>query len=154
VASQLRTQQPHRHPDVFLAVVEDGFAAVLAPASLSDGFCSRVLIDSLPALDAIGATRVGQSFARLPPHLVRAARQESVARREVSRVKVEDVDWELPSQHLEASHLRPGGVGNKEGVGTSIERRDRAEVAAPESHGVHVLELLVQYVRHHAQHVG
>ena len=58
-----------------------------------------------------------------------------------------------PKRH-EARHLRPGAVGNEQRVGADIERRRRAEFAAPQPDGAHVLEILVQHVRHHAEHVG
>ena len=60
----------------------------------------------------------------------------------------------FPTQRHEASHLRPSAIGDEQRVGADVERRGRAEFAAPHADGAHVLEVLIQHVRDHAQHVG
>ena len=60
----------------------------------------------------------------------------------------------FPAQRHEAGHFRPRAVGDEQRVGADVERRRRAEFAAPQPDGAHVLKVLVQHVRHHAEHVG
>ena len=117
-------------------------------------FGDRVLVDALPAFDAVGAAGIGQALARLLAHLVRIVRQQDVAGREIGGVLIEDVRRKFPTQHHEAGHLGPGAVGDEQRVGADVERRRGAEFAAPQSDGAHVLEVLIQHVRHHAEHVG
>ena len=59
----------------------------------------------------------------------------------------------LGNLHLETGHFGPATVPAEQRVGTDIKRRCGAELTPPPPHGAHVSKLLVQYVRHHAQHV-
>ena len=59
----------------------------------------------------------------------------------------------MPAEHHEAGELGPGGVRDDQGVGAGVERRPRAEFAAPHADGPHVAQVLIQHVRHHAQDV-
>ena len=116
-------------------------------------FGNRVLVDALPALDPVGAARIGQALARPLAHLVGIVGEQDVAGREIGGVLIEDVHREFPPERHEASHLGPCAVGNEQRVGSDVERRRRAEFAAPQTDGAHVLEIFIQHVRHHAQHV-
>ena len=69
-------------------------------------------------------------------------------------MQVEDVYRELPAQHHEARHLGPRAVGDEQRIGADVERRGRAKFSAPHADGAHVLKILIQHVRDHAQHVG
>ena len=44
-------------------------------------------------------------------------------------------------------------VGDEQRIGADVEGRARAELAAPQLDGAHVLEMLVEHVRHHAQRI-
>src|SRR5258708_7296369 len=67
---------------------------------------------------------------------------------------IEDMDGKFPTQRHEAGHLRPRAIGDEERVVSNVERRSGAELSAPQSNGAHVLEVLVQLVRYHAQWIG
>ena len=58
-----------------------------------------------------------------------------------------------PVQYHEAAHLGPSAVGDEQCVGADVEWRGRAKISAPHSNGVHVPEIFIQHVRHHAQDV-
>ena len=111
------------------------------------------LVDILPALDAVGATGIRQALARLLADLVRVVRQQDVAGRQIGGVKVVDVHGKAPAELQEARHFGPQAVADDQRIGSDIERRRRSKLAAPESDGVDVPEILVQHIRHHAEHV-
>jgi hypothetical protein len=126
---------------------------VIAPAAFADVSSDDALVDLFPALDSVGAAGIGQSLARAPAHLVRIVRQQHIARRQVGGVQVEDVLGEFPAQHHKTGELGPGAIGDEQRVGADIEGRRRTEFTTPQSDGADVPEILVQHVRHHAQHV-
>jgi hypothetical protein len=68
-------------------------------------------------------------------------------------MEIENVDGELPAKHLETSHLRPCAIGDEQRVGTNIERRCSAKLAAPQTDGAHVSKIFIEHMRDHAQHV-
>ena len=64
---------------------------VFAPAAFADRAGHLRLIDLLPTLDAVGAAGIGQPLALLDALLVGIVRQQDVADRKVSSVKVVDM---------------------------------------------------------------
>ena len=68
-------------------------------------------------------------------------------------MQIEDVHRKPPAEHQEARHLGPQAVADDQRIGTDIEWRCRAELAAPESDGADVPEIFIQHVGHHAEHV-
>ena len=90
------------------------------------------------------------AFARV----VGVVRRQDIAGREIGGVQIENVRRELPPQRHEAGQFGPCAVGDEERVVADVERRRGAEFSPPLSDGAHVLEVLIQHVRDHAQHFG
>src|SRR5262249_45452048 len=145
-------QQLHRVLHVLFAIIENGLLAIFAPAVFGDGLGNRRLVDVFPTFDPIRATGVGEALALSPSHLARGIRQQDVAGGEVGSVKVKDVYRKWPVQNYETGQLGPWAVGDEKRVGADVERRDRAELSAPQPDGAYVLEELIQHVHDHAQH--
>ena len=64
-------------------------------------------------------------------YFVRIVGQQHVAGRQIGGVLVEDVAGKFPTQQPEAGHFRPSAIGDKQRVGTDVERRRCAKLAAP-----------------------
>src|SRR6516162_2183273 len=115
VTEKQSAQELNRHANVFFAIIEDGFLSIFAPTTFADSLCDRFFIDALPTFDAISATRIRQPFPRFLPlvFFVGVVRKQDVAGREIGSVQIEDVNWKLQTQNLEACHLRPSAIGDK-----------------------------------------
>ena len=129
-------------------------ATVFAPMAIADVLRHRLLVYVFPTINSVGAAGIRQSLARTLALLARIVWQQHVTRCQKGGVLIEDVHREFPAQRHEAGHLSPCGIRDEERIGADVERRRGAEFTAPHLDGAHVLKVLVQHVRDHAEHVG
>jgi hypothetical protein len=124
------------------------FLPTAFPNILSDGF----LLDVFPTDNAVGAASLYQTLFLFNTLLIGVVRQQHITGREIGRVLIKNVNGEPPAQHLEASHFGLGGIGYEQRIWSGIERRFRTKLATPLANGTHMLEFVVQHVRHHTQY--
>src|SRR3974377_1270785 len=154
VTEELSAEQLHGHTYVFFAIFENLGFAVILPATFANVLGDGAFVDAFPTLECVGARGRGQIlFWPAVGCFFVNLRTENVRRSKVRCMQVEDVSRKPPTQHLEAGHLGPRWIGDEERIVSDVERGLRVELITPLPNGAHVLEMLVQLVRHHTQHI-